>query len=150
MQTSFLLLFGFSILCFALFYYTMAVSHLPHLQHTLATSLSLVYVTAPDVKVAKELSHGLIAKKLAACVNIVPGLTSIYEWENKVQEDSEVLMLIKTRTSRVPELTTHIRESHPYKVCEVISTDITSGNQPYLDWILQSVHPSRDASSEIN
>ncbi len=72
---------------------------------------------------------------MAACVNIVPGVTSVYEWKGEIQNDEEVLMMIKTKTSLVAELTKKVRENHPYEVCEVIATSIEQGNQPYLDWI---------------
>ena len=62
--------------------------------------------------------------KLAACVNIIPGIISVYGWEDKIENDDEVLMMIKTRTSRVPELTEYVRKNHPYDVAEVITTSI--------------------------
>ncbi|XP_050527492.1 protein CutA homolog isoform X2 [Daktulosphaira vitifoliae] len=83
---------------------------------------SIAYVTAPSVDIAKNLARGIITQKLAACVNIIPSITSIYEWDDKINEDSEILMLIKTSTSKVDELTQYIKSKHPYDVCEVIST----------------------------
>lgn len=62
--------------------------------------------------------------KIAACVNIIPGITSVYTWEGKVEEDSEVLLMIKTRTSRVTDLTEYVRKQHPYEVPEVISMKV--------------------------
>lgn len=96
---------------------------------------SAAFITAPDETVARTLAHGLVTNKLAACVNIVPKVFSIYEWEGNVTEDSEVLMMIKTTTSKVDEISKYIRENHPYKVAEVISFPIENGNQPYLEWI---------------
>lgn len=100
---------------------------------------SIAYVTAPNEEVAKKLAHGIVSKKLAACVNIVPKITSIYEWDNKINEDSEVLLMIKTRTSIISNLTEYVKSEHPYKVCEVISTPIYNGNTDYLDWISSAV-----------
>ncbi|KAJ8943441.1 hypothetical protein NQ318_015721 [Aromia moschata] len=96
---------------------------------------SVAYVTAPNEEVAKKIGHGLVSNKLAACVNIVPKITSIYEWEGKINEDSEVLMMIKTRTSKVNQLTSYVKANHPYTVCEVISLPIQNGNDAYLKWI---------------
>lgn len=93
----------------------------------------------PDEQVAKQLAHGIISNKLAACVNIIPQVTSIYEWEGKTNEDSEVLMMIKTKTSKVDDLVKYVRSNHPYSVAEVISTPIENGNPLYLKWIHESV-----------
>ncbi|CRL01788.1 CLUMA_CG015004, isoform A [Clunio marinus] len=100
-----------------------------------AGSVSACYVTAPDEQIAKKLAHGIISKKLAACVNIIPRVTSIYEWEGKVNEDSEVLLMIKTKTSRVDDLSKYVRENHPYSVAEVISTPIENENMKILSFI---------------
>lgn len=96
---------------------------------------SIAYVTAPNEEVAKKLADGLVSKKLAACVNVIPNIYSVYEWKNEINRDPEVLMMIKTRTSRLEELTTYVRENHPYEVCEVISVPIQQGNPPYLQWV---------------
>lgn len=96
-------------------------------------------MTVPDELLAKKLAHLIISKKLAACVNIIPKITSIYEWEGKINEDSEVLLMIKTMTSRVDELAKFVRENHPYSVAELISTPIDKGNPLYLKWIQETV-----------
>ncbi|VEN57489.1 unnamed protein product [Callosobruchus maculatus] len=100
---------------------------------------SVAYVTAPSEEVAKKIAHGLVSNKLAACVNIIPRITSIYEWENKINEDSEVLMMIKTRTSKMDQLTEFVKANHPYTVCEVISLPIQNGNEAYLKWMNEVV-----------
>lgn len=102
---------------------------------------SVAYVTVPNEEVAKNLAHGLVRGKLAACVNIIPKITSIYEWKDEINEDSELLLMIKTRTSRVGELIQYVRSHHPYEVCEVISLPIENGNEPYLKWISDIVPP---------
>ncbi|XP_042581204.1 protein CutA homolog isoform X1 [Cyprinus carpio] len=96
---------------------------------------SAAFVTCPNDTVAKELARGIVEKKLAACVNIIPQITSVYEWQGKIEEDSEVLLMIKTRSSTIPALAEYVRSKHPYEVAEVISLPIDQGNPPYLKWI---------------
>lgn len=91
------------------------------------------------MEVAKKLAHGIISNKLAACVNIIPSVTSVYEWEGKIQEDNELLLMLKTQTGKVDDLSKFVRENHPYSVAEVISTPIENGNLPYLKWIHDTV-----------
>merc|ERR1719318_2515783 len=100
-----------------------------------AEQFSMAFVTSPNHDTAKSIAGGLVSGKLAACVNIIPGITSVYEWEGKIETDAEVLTMIKTRTSKIEELTEFVRKNHPYDVCEVITTSIEGGNQAYLDWL---------------
>ncbi|XP_061770393.1 protein CutA homolog isoform X2 [Nerophis ophidion] len=100
---------------------------------------SAAFVTCPNDTVAKDLARGIVQQKLAACVNIVPAITSIYEWQGAIQEDSEVLLMIKTRSSKIPALTNYVRKNHPYEVAEVISLPVDQGNPPYLKWIGDTV-----------
>ncbi|KAG7307819.1 hypothetical protein JYU34_006417 [Plutella xylostella] len=104
---------------------------------------SVAYVTVPSTEVGKTLGHGLVKNKLAACVNIIPQVTSIYEWKGEINEDNEALLMIKTRTSEVDRLTEYVRSNHPYEVCEVISLPIKNGNPPYLKWIGENVKESQ-------
>ncbi|KAF3326488.1 protein CutA 1 [Carex littledalei] len=83
----------------------------------------------------KKLADSIIKERLAACVNIVPGIESVYWWEGKVQTDSEELLIIKTRESLLPVLTEHVKANHEYDVPEVIAMPITGGNTKYLEWI---------------
>ena len=69
----------------------------------------MAFVTAPNSDKAKEIAGGLVSNKLAACVNIIPGVTSVYEWEGKIENDSEVLMMIKTRSARIAEMTEFVK-----------------------------------------
>ncbi|TWW59018.1 protein CutA homolog isoform X1 [Takifugu rubripes] len=96
---------------------------------------SAAFVTCPNDTVAKQLARGIVEKKLAACVNIIPAITSIYEWQGKIEEDNEVLLMIKTRSSKVPALVDYVRSNHPYEVAETISFPIDQGNPPYLKWL---------------
>ena len=73
----------------------------------------MAFVTAPNSDKAKEIAGGLVSNKLAACVNIIPGITSVYEWEGKIENDSEVLMMIKTRSVRIAEMTEFVKSKSP-------------------------------------
>jgi periplasmic divalent cation tolerance protein len=95
----------------------------------------IVLVTCPDEKTAGKLSDLLLDKRLAACVNVVPGLTSKYWWKGKLEKCSEVLMIIKTRKSLVNEIEKAVKQNHPYDVPEVIAIPIVAGSAEYLDWI---------------
>ncbi|KAJ1520779.1 hypothetical protein ONE63_003873 [Megalurothrips usitatus] len=104
-----------------------------------AGSSSVAYVTAPSEDVAKKLAHSLVHQKMAACVNIIPKVTSVYEWEGKINEDSEVLMMIKTRSSCISDIVQLIKKEHPYDCPEIISLPIEAGSDQYLKWVEESV-----------
>jgi periplasmic divalent cation tolerance protein len=84
---------------------------------------------------AKIIARTLVEERLAACVNIIPGLTSIYRWEGKVCEDSEILLVIKTRGQKVAALCERIVQLHSYAVPEVIALPISEGSARYLEWL---------------
>ncbi|ESW09633.1 hypothetical protein PHAVU_009G143300 [Phaseolus vulgaris] len=98
----------------------------------------VVYVTVPNKEAGKKLAESIVTEKLAACVNRVPGIESVYQWEGKIQTDSEELLIIKTRQSLLDALTEHVKANHEYDVPEVISLPITGGNLKYLEWIKES------------
>lgn len=100
---------------------------------------SVAFVTAPNDETARKLATAIVSQKLAACVNIVPKILSIYEWEGKITQDSELLLMIKTKTDKIDELSKYVRQNHPYTVAEVISLPIENGNAPYLDWITKTI-----------
>lgn len=84
---------------------------------------------------AKEIAEYLIENKLAACVNIVPGLISVYKWEGQIVEGQEFLMIIKTKESLFKKVETAIIERHEYELPEIVATPITKGNKDYLKWL---------------
>lgn len=104
----------------------------------MATDVILVLVTAPNADTAATLARTLVEEGLAACGNLVPGLRSIYRWEGKVQDEAEVLLLLKTRAALFEPLRARIVTLHPYQVPEVLRVDIAEGHAPYLAWILDS------------
>jgi len=97
--------------------------------------LQLVLTTCPDEKIAKIIAEHLVKEKLAACVNILPNITSIYHWKNELQCDNEVQLLIKTNSEKFTLLNARINELHPYDVVEVIALNIQQGDNQYLNWI---------------
>lgn len=95
----------------------------------------LTFVTTPDVSAADRIAQALVTERLAACVSIVPGLTSVYRWKGELQRDSEVLLIIKTTRHRFEDLRMRVKELHPYEVPEIIATALEAGDKAYLDWI---------------
>jgi periplasmic divalent cation tolerance protein len=104
----------------------------------MANPYRVALVTAPAGKTSEALARGLVEKKLAACVNIVPGLISHYRWEGKLCRDKESLLVIKTRAALWPKLKRFIEENHPASVPEIISLAITQGSRDYLAWLSDS------------
>lgn len=95
----------------------------------------VVLCTAPTEEAGAELGRGLVERQLAACVNIVPGVRSIYSWQGEVKDDAEVQLLIKTRSARFEALAAWIRDHHPYDEPEIIALPIAEGSASYLAWI---------------
>lgn len=87
----------------------------------------------PDI--ADALATALVEARVAACVNIVPKLRSIYRWQGEVQRDDEALLVIKTSAERFEDLKREVLARHPYELPEVIAVDIADGHTPYLEWI---------------
>jgi len=101
-------------------------------------ALLMVYCTCPDHKTAISIANDIIDAELAACVNIIPSLTSIYQWKGKRQQGTEELLLIKTTSGAYPALQQHIVASHPYELPEIIAVPIETGLPAYLDWLRDS------------
>lgn len=95
----------------------------------------VVMVTAPDAELAEAIARGLVEARFAACVNVVPGLTSHYRWEGQLHKDSEHLLLIKTRAGLVPDVIGFVKEKHPAKVPEIIALPVVDGEKAYLAWL---------------
>lgn len=99
----------------------------------------VVLCTAPDAEVAATLARSLVTQRLAACVNVVPGLTSHYHWDGRLQEDAELLLLAKTDAGRVEALIAAIEHEHPYECPEAVALPVQRGSARYLDWIGRSL-----------
>lgn len=105
--------------------------------HSDPDGVYLSYCTCPSAEVAEELARALVSERLAACVNILTGVRSVYRWGGQLETESEVLLLVKTRAARLDALIGRIEALHPYEVPEVIACPITAGNDNYLDWVRQ-------------
>jgi periplasmic divalent cation tolerance protein len=100
----------------------------------------MAIVTAPSHDVAERLVTTIVEERLAACGNIVPGLTSIYHWEGALQRDSEVLIIFKTTRAVLARLMARVEEIHPYDVPEVLAVPVTAGLDAYTTWVAENVH----------
>jgi periplasmic divalent cation tolerance protein len=98
----------------------------------------IVFVTTPNNDEAASIAQALISERLAACVNIVPTIESIYRWEGKITRDREALMIIKTTGDRYPELERRVKELHSYGTPEVLALKIEQGSADYLKWLRNS------------
>jgi periplasmic divalent cation tolerance protein len=98
----------------------------------------VVLCTVGGAEDAERIARELVERRLAACVNVVPGLVSIYRWKGRVERDEERLLLIKTRAERFLELKAALVALHPYELPEVLALPVQAGHEPYLDWIDES------------
>lgn len=96
---------------------------------------ALVLSTVPSREVGKTIARAVVRARLAACVNVVPGLVSIYEWKGKLEEEEEALLVMKTTRERVEELIERVVKLHPYDVPEVIAMPVAAGHGKYLSWL---------------
>lgn len=91
---------------------------------------------------AEDIAKRLVSSRLAACVNIVPGITSVFEWKGAVESETELLLLAKTTGAAYPELERAVREAHPYELPEIVCVPIAAGLEGYLQWIEDAVAPA--------
>jgi len=104
------------------------------------TGYIVVFITVSSHKEAKKIARVLIEKKLAACVNIISGVSSIYHWQGKIEESREFLLMAKTTAKLWPGLVKEVVRNHSYDTPEVISFAITKGLEKYLAWINKSLN----------
>ena len=102
-------------------------------------SVVVVLSTFPSQDVAAAVARTLVEERLAACVNIVPAVRSIYRWESTIHDDAEVLAIIKTTVERVVAMRDRLVELHPYDVPEAIELPVAGGHTPYLAWVTGEV-----------
>jgi periplasmic divalent cation tolerance protein len=98
---------------------------------------NVILCTCPDEITAKQLALQLVKKKLAACVNIVSQVQSVFSWNNQIEETHEVLLIIKSAEKNYDEIEAFIQSQHPYEVPEIIALTVSKGSRQYLEWINQ-------------
>jgi periplasmic divalent cation tolerance protein len=102
-------------------------------------SVNFIYMTAGNKEEARIIGKELVASRLAACVNILDNMKSVYMWDGEAQEDSEVVLIAKTTRERVPDLVDKVKSIHSYECPCIVSLPVLDGHKPFLDWIAGEV-----------
>jgi periplasmic divalent cation tolerance protein len=105
----------------------------------MAEQVILAISTCPDEAIARRIAEALVSEKLATCVNRIAGMRSSYIWDGILQDDGEVLLIIKSTAAQMSHLERRLNELHPYELPEFVVTPVTGGNERYLDWIRRNV-----------
>ncbi|XP_038012515.1 protein CutA [Motacilla alba alba] len=100
---------------------------------------SIAFVTCLNEHIARDIARAIMDKRLAAGVNILPKSSALYFWKGELEESTEILLLVKTRTSKIGELSNYVRSIHPFEIPEIISLPIEQGNPGYLRWMEENV-----------
>ncbi len=108
----------------------------------------IVFSTFPDVEQARKAARMLIEQGLAACVTILPGTTSVYRWQGKVEETSEALLMIKTMEAAYPRLEQTIKACHPYELPEILAVATDTGLPEYLQWVIEETANNKTTCNE--
>jgi periplasmic divalent cation tolerance protein len=105
-------------------------------------NLRLVYITTNNEEEALKLGRKLVEERLAACINVIPAMKSVYRWEGELVEDNEAILIVKTHYSKMPELTEFVKKAHSYECPCVVSFNLSEdeGNTEYLNWLLGEVN----------
>jgi periplasmic divalent cation tolerance protein len=102
-------------------------------------TVNFIYMTAGNKEEARNIGKELVTSRLAACVNILDNMKSVYMWDGEVQEDSEVVLIAKTTRERLPELVEKVKSIHSYECPCIVSLPVLDGHKPFLDWIAEEV-----------
>lgn len=106
-----------------------------------------VYVTARDAAEAKRIGRTVVAERLAACANVLDGMSSVYWWQGKIEEATEAVLILKTTTKRFEELMARIKALHSYETPAIVAWPIAAGSAEYLDWIGDETAPDARADA---
>jgi periplasmic divalent cation tolerance protein len=101
--------------------------------------INFIYMTAGDRAEAKKIAGELVASRMAACVNILDNMSSVYMWQGDIQDDTEVVMIAKTTRAMVPQLIEKVKSLHSYDCPCIVSLPVLDGHRPFLDWIIEEV-----------
>ncbi len=117
-----------------------------------ALSVLVCFCTCPDADSAAHLAETLVGERLAACVNVLPGLRSVYRWQGAVERSDEVLLLIKTTRPKLAALSERVLELHPHELPEVVAVEVAGGLSAYLDWVAEQTNdpPSREPDTRTD
>lgn len=99
----------------------------------------VAFSTVGKAEDAERIARSLVERRLAACVNVLPGVVSVYRWKGETCRDEELLLIMKTRSERLPALREALVELHPYELPELVALPIESGHAPYLAWLDEGV-----------
>jgi len=102
-------------------------------------NIHFMYMTAGSREEARKIGKALVISRLAACVNILDNMNSLYMWQGKVQDDAEIVLIAKTTEDRVPQLIEKVKSLHSYECPCIVSIPVSGGNQAFLDWIAEEV-----------
>jgi periplasmic divalent cation tolerance protein len=105
------------------------------------TDAIVVFLTAPNGEEATRLAEMLVGAHLAACVQILPEMESVYRWQGKIERQSEMLLLAKTTRAKFADLEREVRALHSYDTPEIIAVPVLDGSTPYLDWLSRTTDP---------
>jgi periplasmic divalent cation tolerance protein len=109
-------------------------------------AIVICFSTCPDRDTASRIADALVQERLAACVNIVPGLQSVYRWRGAIERSDETLLLAKTTRDGVQALSARLAELHPHELPEVVAVEVAGGLSAYLDWVAEQVADGEAAS----
>lgn len=100
--------------------------------------IQVILCTTPDMESARKIARHVVENNFAACCNLMPSVESIYRWHDKIEQEQEVLLFIKSTSNRFSQIEQVIIDLHPYELPEIIALPIDEGYAPYLDWIMKS------------
>jgi periplasmic divalent cation tolerance protein len=101
------------------------------------TEYIIVLITGPSEEESARIGHALVGERLAACVNIIPAVRSIYRWEGRIEDEKEVLLIIKTKRVLFERLQKRVKELHSYSVPEIVALPLVEGDEAYMNWLGQ-------------